>query len=89
MITITVLYGLPYCIVNIDRFVSFHCSVLPLCITGLFVMLQWYFVFSTFFSILNYFMNDMVGIKSRDPQNTQLVLNVLIIEVKGNENLLL
>ena len=40
MITITVLYGLPYCVVNIDHFVSFHCSVLLLYITGLFVMLQ-------------------------------------------------
>jgi hypothetical protein len=29
----------------------------------------------------------MVGIKSRDPQNTRLVLKVLIIEVKSNENL--
>lgn len=31
----------------------------------------------------------MVGIKSRDPQNTRLVLKVLTIEVKSNENLLL
>jgi len=28
----------------------------------------------------------MVGIKSRAPQNTRLVLSVLIIEVKNNEN---
>lgn len=31
----------------------------------------------------------MVGIKSRDPQNTRLVLKVLTIEVKSNENVLL
>ena len=38
---------------------------------------------------VNYDINEMVVIKSRAPQSTQLVLNVLIIEVKSNENLLL
>lgn len=44
-------------------------------------------IFHIFFSFLTYYINEMVGIKSRDPQNTRLVLKVLIIEVKSNENL--
>lgn len=81
MITITIFYGLPYfiiplfCLTSVYNWLVYHVTVI-LCI------------FHNF-SFLNYYINEMGGIKSRAPQNTWLVLSMLIIEVKINNILLL
>jgi hypothetical protein len=80
MITITIFYGLPcfiitlFCLTSVYNWLVYHVTVI--------------LFFFHIFSFLNYYINEMVGIKSRAPQNTWLVLSMIIIEVKSNDNML-